>query len=373
MRIGFDVRPALRETTGVGRYLIGLLPALMGQGAEITALSSSRKDRFPAGRLSGARLVDRRIPVRLLDQLWLHLGWPKFETLAGPVDLVHSPTPFPLPSRSAASVVTLHDLFFVRQPEAVAASIRNEWVDRVGAALKQVDAIICVSEHTAREARELLDAPAERLHVVHHGLDPVPAAPDVNEIRSELDRLNLPPRFLLAVGTLEIRKNYLRLLEAFQALRETTSEEIALVIAGPDGTDGARVRELHQKLGLGDAVRFAGYLGDHELNLLYHAAEALVMPSLDEGFGFPVLEALARGTPVIASSTGALREVAGEAALYVDPLDGEALVEAMRQLLVDPKLGARLREAGPNRAHAFTWEAAARKTIDVYRQVQDAS
>ena len=171
MRVGFDLRPAVKRATGVGRYLRGLLPALAAEGVDVVGLAASWRDRVRRADFPGLRIVDRRLPVRLLDLLWNRFAWPPFARLAGAVDVSHSPTPLPLPGAGVARVVTVHDLFFVRQPDAVDADTAA-WIARLRAALAAADGIICVSAATAGAVTELLQVPAERLSVVPHGLEP---------------------------------------------------------------------------------------------------------------------------------------------------------------------------------------------------------
>lgn len=342
----------------MGRYLLGLLPALAARGVAVRALSASLRDRFAVERLPGCEIVDRRVPVRALEWLWRRGRWPRFESLAGSVDVTHSPTPLPLPTRRAARVVTFHDLFFLDRPELVTREVRSTWARQLTRDFHLIDAAICVSRRTADRAAAHFPALADRLHVVHHGLEP--------RWRPPTGPLEDGPRVVLAVGTLEPRKNYVRLLSAFDRLLRSGERDLTLIIAGGEGLASAAIHGTIRRLGLGAAVRLVGYQSQRQLEDLYHRATLLAMPSLDEGFGFPVLEAMASGVPAVVASAGALPEVAGDAAEFVDPLDEESIFEGLHRVLHSSELREAMRRRGLERANRFSWENAARETARVY-------
>ena len=181
-------------------------------------------------------------------------------------------------------------------------------------------------------------------------------------------RYGLPARYLLAVGTLEPRKNLTTLVRAFARLRDRSEIDraVGLVLAGARGWLDDPIFRTVQSLGLEDAVRFPGFIDDDDLPAVYQGAELVVFPSLYEGFGLPLLEAMACGAPVVASNTSALPEVAGGAAILVDPLDVDGMARAVAGVLGDEALRGRLREDGVARASEFSWETAARRTLDAY-------
>jgi glycosyltransferase involved in cell wall biosynthesis len=233
--------------------------------------------------------------------------------------------------------------------------------------LRAADAVIAVSECTKRDAIRFYRIPEEKITVIYEGVNPRfrPASPEA--IAAVRARYGLPERFILYVGTIEPRKNLTTLLEAFHHLLATY--DLRLVIVGKKGWLYERFFRRLRELGLENRVLFTGYVPDEDLPAIYSAADLFVFPSLYEGFGLPVLEAMACGTPVICSNTSSLPEVAGDAALLVDPTDARALTGAMEQVLTNERLWATLRAKGMERARGFTWEKAAYRTWEVYQQV----
>jgi glycosyltransferase involved in cell wall biosynthesis len=289
------------------------------------------------------------------------------ELFAGSVRVFHGPDFILPPAVRARRVVTIHDLAFLTNPECAVPSLVAYLSAAVPRALHRADRIIAVSRHTADDLVERLRVPVEQIDVIHLGISPAftprvdPAAVAALRAKYGLDR-----RFILAVGTIEPRKNYETLIRAFAAARRAPSGPRLLVIAGKPGWLYEGVFHAVESAGLGDAVKFLDYLADGELPTLYHAADALAMPSIYEGFGIPVVEAMASGTPVICSTGGSLPEVAGDAALLVAPTDEVALAEALERVSGDEGLRATLRERGLLRATRFNWEAAARAHLAVY-------
>jgi glycosyltransferase involved in cell wall biosynthesis len=263
------------------------------------------------------------------------------------------------------TVVTVHDLVFLRYPERFRRSKRLYLQALTGWSVRRARRVIAVSESTADDIVQLLGLPRRRITVIPNGIDhaalrPLPAA----EVAAFRRAKGLPERVILYVGTLEPRKNLPALIRAYAAIRAETGA--TLVLAGGKGWFYEEIFRTVRDLGLADVVRFPGYVPDAELPLWYNSAEVFVYPSLYEGFGLPALEALACAVPVIAANTSALPEVVGQAGLLIDPADDAALAAALRAVLTDPALAARLRAAGPPQAARFAWDAAARRTLAVY-------
>ncbi|WP_322489800.1 glycosyltransferase family 1 protein [Chloroflexus sp.] len=287
--------------------------------------------------------------------------------LCGRADLYHgclnvAPLLSPVPT-----VITIHDLAFIRFPQTFRAynRIYLDLATRLSA--RRASRILAVSEHTKREVVGLLGIPPERVIVTpnaarSHFRPPAPAA--IEQLRAFH---GLPERFVLYVGTLEPRKNLTTLLEAF-ALVSRSVPDVPLLIGGGKGWMYEPIFARLEQLNLRDRVKFAGYLPEEELPLWYAAATVFVFPSIYEGFGMPPLEAMSCGTPVITSNTSSLPEVVGDAGLMVAPTDTIGLAEAIRCVLVDVDLRAELRQRGLARARRFSWADTAAKTLAAYRE-----
>ena len=368
MNVGLDLRPALARPTGVGSYALALAQRLPVAGPQdhFYLFSASLRDRYPDGAWpANATLVDRRIPVTALNYSWNRLGWPPLDRLVGAtLDLVHSPHPLIVPGKKARHVVTIHDLFFLKHPEMTEAEIRRDYVPLVHRHAAKADGIICVSEFTAFEARRLLDVPEAKIAVIPNGVDPAYRV-DVSpaEVDAVLARRSLPRRAILYVGSEEKRKNLVKLSMAYMGLARRRPGIPPLVLVGP-GSHWAQGGALSR-----EQIRATGYLETAEIRALMAASSALVLPSLEEGFGLPVAEAMAAGLPVVCSRGSALEEVAGGAATLVDPEDTGSIAHGIEAVLDDSARAAEQRRRGLEQSRKFDWDTTAARTLDFYRRV----
>jgi glycosyltransferase involved in cell wall biosynthesis len=262
------------------------------------------------------------------------------------------------------SVVTIHDLSPFLFPQTFRRVNRTytRWAIKV--ACRRAAHLLAVSEYTKSEIMRWLHVPAERITVTYNGVAERFRPQDAAAVAELRRRAGLPERFILFVGTLEPRKNLPALLEAYARIAGDT--DAALVIGGGKGWLYDEIFARAEQLNLGQRLHFAGFIPDEELPLWYAAAELFVLPSLYEGFGIPVLEAMACGTPVVTTTSSSLPEVAGDAALTVPPTDIDAMADAMLRLLQQPELRAELIERGVEQAARFTWESTAQRTLGVY-------
>jgi glycosyltransferase involved in cell wall biosynthesis len=267
------------------------------------------------------------------------------------------------------SVVTLHDLAFLLYPETHTAASRAYYAAS-GESVRHAQRVIAVSQRTASDAVRLLGVDPSRVRVIHEAASPAFYTRAHADLSPLAARLGFDPArpYVLFVGTLEPRKNIPLLFEALAILRRHV--EAQLVIIGARGWLDAPILAAHARSGLGDAARFVGWVDEDSLAVLYSHAGAMVLPSLYEGFGLPVLEAMACGAPVICSNAGPLPEVAGDAALLLPPQDPRAWADAIERVLTDSALRDRLRARGFHRlrSQSFSWERAAVATREVYRE-----
>jgi glycosyltransferase involved in cell wall biosynthesis len=307
---------------------------------------------------------------------WRRIAWEQSALAAASreLDLLHGMA-FATPLAAACpTVVTVHDLSFLRFPQAFRRTNRVYLSTLTRISTRSATRVIAGSESTRRDVIELCRVPPERVVTVPYGVSEAFAPASAAEAAEFRRRKGLPDQFILFLGTLEPRKNITRLIEAYAALRAREGADSApkLVIAGGKGWFYENLFSRVTDLGLSDAVIFPGYVPGEELAWWYRSASMFVFPSLFEGFGLPVLEALACGTPTITSNVSSLPEVAGDAALLVDPHDTEALAAAMTRLLREPELRARLSQAGIGQAMQFPWSRTAAETVAVYREALNA-
>jgi glycosyltransferase involved in cell wall biosynthesis len=373
MHIGIDAsRIATAARTGTEHYSYELLGALARR---------DRRNRFtlycnrPPATLPplGPNFALRPIP---LPRLWTHARL-SAEILARPPDTLFVPAhvlPLGTPLARTRAVVTIHDLGYLRFPEAHTRAqnlylrLSTVWSARVARR------VIAVSAATRDDLVRLARVPPEKITVVHHGLarrftEGMTGDQAIAEGREADARalVGSDAPYFLYVGTVQPRKNLARLIEAFALLAPSGSGggDPLLVIAGKRGWLSEGIERRAAELGVAEQVRFTGYVPNEALPGLMAGALAFVFPSLYEGFGLPVLEAMAAGAPVLTSNSSSLPEVAGDAALLVDPLDTAAIAEGLRRLAHDPDLRAELRLRGARRAAEFTWERCADETLRV--------
>jgi glycosyltransferase involved in cell wall biosynthesis len=358
VRILIDYRPALRERTGVGEYTHELASAIargLPLADTLTLFSSSWKDRLAPDAIPGTPIVDARVPVSLLNFAWHRLELPPVEWLAGAVDVAHSMHPLLLPSRRAAQVVTIHDLYFVDHGRTTQAEIRRDYADLARTHAHRADAVVAVSEYTASQVASRFDIPRESIFISS------PAAPRWRP-NGQYDRRGP----ILFMGTIEPRKNVGVLLDAYERLLAAQPDAPPLTLAGKLTPACEPLAARLAKPPLAGRATHLGYVSDDEREQLFRRASMLVLPSVDEGFGMPPLEAMATGIPAVVSNRGALPEIAGDAGLYVEPDDAVALAAAMSRVLNEPAVAPRMIAAGLERARRFTWEASAANVRRAY-------
>ena len=375
MRIAIDLRPALKKGTGVGTYVQNLVAnlALIDQENHYCLFSSSFRDRFPSQRLSlpdNFSIRDYRIPVRVLNFLWHRYQFPSLDYLIGEVDITHSPHPLLMPVKKGKKIITIQDLFFWEHPEMTTGEVKRDYRALAKLHAHLADGIIAASEYTKEEIIRLLKVPERKVQVIYlgvaesfrHRLSP-------RSIANLRKRFSLNGDYLLFVGTIEPRKNLVNLLRAFQGVVRRGFRKLKLVIAGERGWNTEEFDRELQSLALKGKVVLTGYLSSEELAGLYQAARMLTFPSLGEGFGLPLVEAMASGIPVISSRTSSIPEVAGDAAILINPHNSQELEEAICSLLTDPQLTEKLTRRGLERSYRFSWKETARQTLQLYRQI----
>lgn len=316
----------------------------------------------------GVRWVPSRLPTGHAPGriLWEQIVAPIVSARAN-LDVLFCPVNVVPLASLVPSVVTVHDVAFLAYPAAFHATKRRYLTAMTRLSVRRARHIIAVSAHTRDDLVHHFGVRPERVTVIPNAADeryrPANTANDITRFKTAN---NLPDRFILFVGTLEPRKNLRRLIEAF-ALLSGDDPDVKLVIVGASGWLTSDLAPHVQSRGLSDHVIFTGYVSDEDLPRWYQAATVFCYPSLYEGFGLPVLEAMACGTPVVTSRTSSLPEVAGDAALLVDPTDVRGLANALQSVLADDARQRAMSAAGSARSHAYSWERTAAATLDVIR------
>lgn len=381
MRIGINAllvsNAQSYRNAGVSRSTLNLLHALRASGSAhdytIFVSEPAVAEQLPSTASSATVLIGRGSATPARRVLWEHLQ------MAGEIrrrglHLLHAPVnilPLRLP---CPGIVTIHDLAFLRFPAFFRPTRRlyQRHLTRISA--QRANLIIAVSEQTRRDIIEFLNVPAERVRVIYPVLEERFSVPcSAEAIQAFRQRRQLPDHFILFLATLEPRKNLSRLLDAYALLKRGTNLPHTLALAGAPGWYTSRLEQQAHDLGIQEQVRFAGYVPEEEKPLWYHAADLFVYPSLYEGFGIPVAEAMACGVPVVTSNASSLPEVVGDdaafgkrAALMVDPYDTEALAYGMWQGLDDSAFRQQARTQGLMRVQRFASGPIAQQIIQAY-------
>jgi glycosyltransferase involved in cell wall biosynthesis len=365
---------------GIGTYVKEMLIAIPASDPSLELTQFHAKWR---GRSLGEAplTIDGRTPgvelawsIRTLYPAWDWFGRPKLPASLSDHDVIHATNHAAVPPVRGGQrlVVTVHDLAFERYPDLFPRRWLALYRRGLRASIERADAILVPSASVQADLVGRHGVDPERIHITPLGArrEDRPAEM-IHGVRDELEDYGITPPYVLAVGTIEPRKNLVRLVRAYRQLAGKGLPH-TLVLIGDDGWGAEELRAELQKDGPGRVVRAGGFSAD-VLSTAYADADAVAYVSLYEGFGLPVLEAMSAGAPVVTSNTSSLPEVAGDAALFVDPEDEDEIADALERVLTDPILAADLRRRGRERAASFTWAATARATLDVYRQLTEGT
>jgi len=375
LNVTIDISPAVNGKAGLGRYAASLAEGLAADHAGSIHLFANRTSTGDVpGSLSGIplTLVNAGYKPWRMAVLMAQMMGVRFDRMLPPSTMVfHATEHLLLPVARRKAVLTVHDLIFKLLPQH--HKKLNYWYLNAAMPLfvRRADHVIAVSDSTKRDIIREYGTPDDKITVVYEAAAPhfIPQNPE--KIAGVRKRYNLPERYLLSVGTIEPRKNLSRVVEALAALRRD-DPDLSLVVVGSEGwlTEGFHAAIAAN--GQQDAVIRPGYVPDEDLPAVYAGASVSVLASLYEGFGLPVLEAMACGSPVACSSTSSVGEIAGDAAVTFHPEDVRGMVEAMSALLGDDDLRDRKRQEGFARAAEFSWQRTARETWAVYERLTAA-
>jgi glycosyltransferase involved in cell wall biosynthesis len=375
MRVAFDYTSAIYQRAGVGRYTRSLaaeVAPLLGDDDEFILwyTSMSRAPRSISSVAAGSHGTSIRIPLspRAASLLWqrMRLALP-IDRLIGQPDLLHSPD-FVAPPVKAPLIATIHDLSYLVVPEFAHPNLKRYLEASVPRTIRRASHVIAVSEMTRQDIIERYQVEPSRVSTIYNGVDGWFYEPDQAAVERAIEHFGLRRPYFIIVGTVEPRKNHLALLHAFAQLYEKR-KDVSLAIVGSPGWLSEPIIAEIEKSAMSMPVRYLRFVDDTWIPALYAGSVALVAPSWYEGFGLPVLEAMACGAAVITSDRGSLPEVAGDNAILVPPGDIEELAASMERLLYDSALRADLVRRGRDHAATFSWRAAAEEHVELYRQV----
>ena len=377
MRVLVDASGIRRKKAGVGVYAKELIDRLVAAPEiDLYLLAQGDDPDLDYGSLPRVKML--KVPSRLMRSRPVRIV---FEQTVLPlillqyrIDVLHSlHYSFPIVSFGAKKAVTIHDLTYISMPELHLASKIWFYQFFLRKAATDADGLIFISRSAETDFRRYFGEPRGLTEVIHHGknktLQPIEQESEVSAIRA---KYSLPERVVLYIGTIEPRKNLTRLVEAFARV-SVHQPEVSLAIAGAQGWMYESLFQRVNELGMGSKVLFLGFVPEQDKRLLLCAAEVFAYVSLYEGFGLPVLEAMACGIPTLTSNTSSIPEVAGNAALLVDPLSVEEIAEALGRLLSEPQLRQRLQLSALEQAAQFSWERTASETVAMYRRLMQHS
>jgi Glycosyltransferase len=378
LHIAIDYTAAVQQRAGIGRYtreLVGALlrlPEAREAGHRYTLFAAAGGQAVPADLPPSPAVRFRFLPIsdEWAARLWHRARLPiPVEVFTGPVDLFYSPDFVLPPTRPGTrTLLTVHDLSFLRYPDHFVPKLVRYLERVVPASVARADRVLADSEATRADLIRLLGTPPEKVEVLYSGVDPrFRPEPESGERERLRARYGLDRPYVLSVGTLQPRKNFVRLIRAFARLPDTGR---VLVIAGGRGWLYESV--LEEAARHPDRVRVLGFVEDADLPALYRGADLFVFPSFYEGFGLPVLEAMACGVPVVASDASSIPEMVGTAGILLPPDDAQGMAGALLQLLQDAAFHAEMRQRALEQAGWFSWEQTARRTLEAYRETLGA-
>lgn len=371
----FDVTAGLKQHAGIGRYTRGLVDALARHFPNIPLTLVAVRDApeppetwpFPCRRLP---FTERQAVI-----LWHRLRVPlPADWLTGPAAAFHSPDFVLPPLHRTPGIVTVHDLSFMVYPQYAVPGLEYYLRGAVPRAVRRAQLVLADSENTRRDLIRFWETPPEKVVVLYPGLAPhFRRVTDRERLEAVRARYRLPEPFVLSVSRLEPRKNFPGLIRAFSRMKRQTGLPHHLVIAGSKGWLYEPIFEAAAKSPYRDYIHFPGFVADEDLPALYSLADAFAYPSFYEGFGFPPLEAMACGVPVVAADNSSLPEVVGDAGVLLPAEDEAAWAEALAAVLQDRALRERLIQRGYKQAARFTWERAAQTLVQIYRRFLQAA
>ncbi len=371
MKITIDASGALGKKTGVGNYIYNLVNqlALIDNENDYSLYLNYFRLRHTNPFSKDFKITANRIPAKIQRNLQNYLNLP-IELFIGKTDIFHGPNYFLPPTRSAKKIITVHDLTFVLYPETMHKNDHLYFQKYVPRSIEQADHVITISNSTKKALIEKLEVPEKKISITRmaagNEFRPINNFKLVDQV---LNKYNLPNKFILTVCTLEPRKNLVTLIKALSILKKNKELNQKLVVVGGSGWKSNDLHAAIDELDLQDSIIFPGYIGQDDLPAIYNACSLFLFPSLYEGFGIPLLEAMACGKTIISSNTSSMPEVVADAGILIDPLDEQKWAEQISKTLSDLSLIKELGQKSLKRASGFSWQKMAKETLQIYKKV----
>jgi len=372
MHIAIDALEAgLENKVGMGNYADNLIRALAAIDSRNNYSLYVKRPLQTEFTVERENFHYRQLNSPLIRTFWTQCRIP-MEVLLNRPDILHMPTGQKIPFfHPCKTVVTIFDLAYLNFPDYFQKSVKWRLQKFSEHALRNADKIIAISESTKKDILWAYDINEKLIEVVYFGVEdkfrPLKSKLEINEIKKKLD-IRFP--YILFAGVLQPRKNIPRLIRAFKKIIESYNQDLQLVIAGNKGWMYEQIFQTVKQCNIGERVVFTGYVQKQELIYLMNGAEIFVLPSLYEGFGMPILEAMACGTAVVCSNTSSMPEVAGNAAVLCDPYSEEDIAKSIIQLLANEQLRRKLIARGLERAKGFSWGKSAKQTLNIYESLR---
>lgn len=368
MRIGYDATSLCRQITGIEYYALNLIKALLQIDSKNEYLLFCLGNLHPDLRTYSHRFEVRICPVQ--NQLFCEQFWLPYQATIGSLDLLHCPAFPPSPLYPGRLIMTFPDASMWLFPKSFSKRGLYYFKTLCPIGAQKSLKVLAYSQSVKDDILKVVDIPREKIYVTHLAASDVfkPIA-DKDSLKAIKDKYKLPERFILSVGTVQPRKNFVRLTQAYKLLKDRRNIQHKLVIAGRLRLGTEELKSTMDKLQLQDDLILTDHVPDEDLVSIYNLADLFVFVSLYEGFGIPPLEAMQCGLPVIASNTSSIPEIVGDAARLVDPYDIEQISTELENLIFDDDLKDKLREKGLKRAELFSWQRTAQETLNIYEAI----
>jgi glycosyltransferase involved in cell wall biosynthesis len=382
VKILVDATPIRDKPSGIGIYTINLIKALYSSQIEDNyqlslyyqlGVKKCLTGDFTLPKILKEYTSCHTIPLPVTVANLLGKYYPLlvnyFDKYLDSPSIIQGTDHFVYPCRDALKIMTIHDLSFIKYPEYAPKIVKKTYKDRIKNCLQWTDLIITFSQSTKQDIMEMFTFPEDKIFITHQASRYENLPINLSQIHPINYNSNNP--YLLFVSTFEPRKNIINIIQAFNYLKKTKKIAHNLILIGQKGWQYQSIFKAINNSPFREHIRYLGYLSDQEVALFYHNAEVFVYPSYYEGFGLPVLEAMSLGVPVITSNTSSLPEVAGDAAILINPDNYQELADAILQVINNTQLRNQLIEKGKNRAKLFSWQNTAKQTINAYKYLLD--